>query len=325
MLRRTWKSEEAMLLLGAAHGFLASAPATPKQRALLEVVARRVGLDAVPPPVPPAGLTSLGLSERTEAIRLLLMLTCLGEEVRASHLDELAKLNRALKQKPSWPQTLRLGQRGQTTRATLALGRWAPDARALLRLVWRDEGLFGVLRAMRSAQGKGPPNPAVAARYAKLEKLPADTLGAAFWNHMRTRKLPMPGEAGGLPERGLHHDLMHVVTGLDTDARGEGRLAGVYTGATSRHPIAGADPFTFVMVALMTFELGFKVGPSFVGAERGVIEPAELFALIDVGGGVAINVISDWRFQDDFERPLGEVRRDLGLHPDGAMAMISSA
>jgi hypothetical protein len=220
---------------------------------------------------------------------------------------------------------LKHARAGRGTRATLAMANLAPDGKALLRIVWKEKGLLGVLRAMRSANGKSPPISEVSARYAALGQLPQDTLGFAFHAHMRTRTLPMPGEAGGLIEQAMHHDLMHVVTGCDTDARGEGRLAGFYAGATTRHPVKGADPFTFVMVALMTFQLGYKVGPSFVGTELGVVDPVELFSGIEVGVRVPHSPITDWRFQDDFATPLVEVRRRFGLHPEGMLAMFPRA
>ena len=70
----------------------------------------------------------------------------------------------------------------------------------------------------------------------------------------------------------------------------------------------------------MTFQLGYDVGPTFVGARRGVVDPRELLRFIELGGRVPFDLLRDWRFEDDFSRPLREVRQRFGFHADGAMA-----
>jgi hypothetical protein len=72
------------------------------------------------------------------------------------------------------------------------------------------------------------------------------------------------------------------------------------------------------MVGLLTFHLGYSVGPTFVGAERGVIDPAELLAFIELGSRVPFDVIQAWRFEEDLDKPLAEVRARFGLSPAGA-------
>lgn len=73
------------------------------------------------------------------------------------------------------------------------------------------------------------------------------------------------------------------------------------------------------MVALLTFHLDYRIGPTFVGAERGVIDSKELLALIELGGIVPIDLIQSWRFEEDLEKPLAEVRARFGLSPAGAL------
>jgi hypothetical protein len=313
LLNTTWDPGQAEYVLGLLHAWPAPAPA---QRTFVELATARL---AVAPS--DVSVESLGPARRPEALQLLLVLTCLGTEVKEAQLTALEKLNRQLPQPTPWLRILRHASAGRGKRATMALAPLSPDGKALLRLVWKREGLLGVIRAMLSTLGRGPKNAALAARYEKLGELPKDTLGHAFFVHMRSRKLPLPGEKGSLPELAMHHDLMHVLTGFDTDARGEGRLAGFYAGATSRHPVEGADAFAFVMVGLLTFHLGYDIGPTFVGAERGVVEPRELLRFIELGDRVPFDVLRAWRFEDDLARPLQEVRRRFGIHPDGALAM----
>jgi hypothetical protein len=40
--------------------------------------------------------------------------------------------------------------------------------------------------------------------------------------------MTFPSAPGGLPERMIHHDLMHVIDGDDTDPAGECELGGFY-------------------------------------------------------------------------------------------------
>ncbi len=314
LLNTKWESGQAEYLLALLERWGGDAPA---QRAFLELVRARLGVQ----PAAGATIDSLGPARRREVMEFLLVMTCLGAEVTDVQLFALDALNRQLTPRLPWPGILRHATSGRGKRATMAMAGLSPDGKALLRVVWKTEGVLGVVRALLSSLGRGPPNPALAARYEHLGTLPAETLGHAFFTHMRTRKLPMPGEKGSLPEVAMHHDLMHVLTGFETDARGEGRLAAFYAGAASRHPIDGADEFTFVMVGLMTFHLGYDIGPTFVGAKRGAVDPHELVRFIELGNGVPFNLLTDWSFAEDLPRPLREVRARFGIHPEGALAV----
>ncbi|MDP2273916.1 MAG: hypothetical protein Q8K32_24455 [Archangium sp.] len=314
LLNTKWESGQAEYLLALLERWGGDAPA---QRSFLELVRARLGVR----PAADVSIDSLGPARRREVLEFLLVMTCLGSEATDAQLSALELLNRQLTPRTPWPGIVRHAKAGRGKRATMTMAGLSPDGKALLRVVWKKEGVFGVVRALLSSLGRGPSNPTLAARYEQLGALPPNTLGHAFFTHMRSRKLPMPGEKGSLPEVAMHHDLMHVLTGFDTDARGEGRLAGFYAGATSRHPIAGADAFAFVMVGLMTFHLGYDIGPTFVGAEHGVVDPSELLRFIELGSRVPFNVLTDWSFAEDLPRPLREVRSRFGIHPDGALAM----
>jgi hypothetical protein len=317
-----WNEDEAGVLLGAMATMLSVKGATAQQRVMVAQVEKRLGrrmsglrpLDA---------LCTLSHSKQQIAMQLLICLSCFREELAEDDLRTLTLLNRKLKLKSPWVQTLALGRSGKTTRASLSIGRRSPDARALMQIVWREEGLLGLLRAMRNSSGKGPANHRVAAKYQSLDSMPAGTLGNAFFRHMKERKLALPGEPGGIIEQGLQHDMMHVVTGFDTDPKGESRLAAYYFGALTRHPIKGADPFALIMVALMTFQLGYKIGPAFVGAEHGAVDPAELFSIYELGQKVSFNVLTEWKIADDFAVPLAQVRQRFGLDAEGGVAMLA--
>lgn len=290
--------------------------ASPKRRSLFDALRERWGAE------PASAIEQQGLDAalRAEIFELLVAAICLNGTLAESDLAMLERFNRTLARPTPWPRILRLGRSGRSKLATLALSRVAPDGKALLRAVWRDAGVRGVVNALRSSFGRGPADAELASRYAALASAPDDSLGRAFFVHMRARGLPLPGERGSLPELAMHHDLMHVITGFDTDARGEARLAGFYNGAVSRHPVVGGDAFAFIIVALMTFELGYDIGPTFVRPERGAIDPIELIACIDAGARTQVDVLGAWNFREELTQPLRRARARLGIHPDGFLA-----
>ena len=80
-------------------------------------------------------------------------------------------------------------------------------------------------------------------------------LHPTFFDDFQARKLAFPGERGGMPERTVHHDFMHIINRYGTDAAGECELAELYAGSTP------GDSFTFIGIALATFHLGMAVSP----------------------------------------------------------------
>jgi hypothetical protein len=248
-----------------------------------------------------------------EAFRLTMIAVCLSGEPTDEAMRHLKSLNHSLPHPTPWVSIFDQARKGNTKRATMRMGLRSPDAKAMLPAVWRDGGVWGVFKAVAQAMGLGGENRELAERYRALADLDEASTGLAFYHHMRHRKLALPGEKGGIFERAIHHDMMHVITGFDTDARGEARLSAYYAGATSRHPIRGADPFTFILVGLMTFELGYNIGPSFVESKRGAVDPHEFFAILDLGHRAPVNILTDWDVRAALSLPLVDVRRTFGL------------
>lgn len=87
-------------------------------------------------------------------------------------------------------------------------------------------------------------DPPLAARFHTLAQLPAGTLGRRFHDDFTARGLALPGEPRGLPERMIHHDLMHVINDYGTDPAGECELAGFYAA------FCPGDSFTFMVIVM---------------------------------------------------------------------------
>ncbi len=315
-----WQTGEAATTMALLQAWMPSHQHTAMQKEFLTVTAellRAAGNET-------GGFAQLSPAARVEAFRFLVMLTCFGAEVAPSDLARLEAVNREFAIRSPWPQIIALARAGHSKRATLQMGQLSPDGKALLRQVWKYEGLLGVVKTALMTMDIAFVTPEVARRYANVATLAHDTLGGAFFSHMSARRLPLPGAKGSLPERALQHDWMHVVTGFDTDPRGESRLAGFYAGVTSVHKVEGTDPFTFVMVALMTFHLGYKVGPSFVLSDRNAVSPRELAEHFIQGTRSPRSPLDDWRFQDELALPLTEVRRTFALPAAGALLSSSA-
>jgi hypothetical protein len=322
MIREKWSSADAAVLLGSLQTWLLDVEATKQQQVFVKELGKRLGVESAGP-VELNRLKSLTPDQQKTALRTLVSLSCFRPQVSDTDLARLKELEKVLKPASVWPSVLSNGKKGRNKLVTMSIARCSPDAVSIMKQVRQKSGIFGVMKAMSSTFMKASYQPEMAKRYLALGDLPKDTLGYAFFHHMKSRNLGLPGEAGGVPEFGLQHDLTHVVTGFDTDARGESRLGGFYFGAVSRHPIEGADPFALIMVILMTFQLGYRIGPSFVAAEVGQVDPAEVLGCVDVGTRVPFNFLTDWNMQEDLYKPIAEVRAKFGMHRDGGMASIT--
>ena len=187
-----------------------------------------------------------------------------------------------------------------------ALASRSPDARRVFRRIWHEEGLLGVARAVVFVLGlhRDPP---LAARFHALADCPEGSFGRAVADHFHSRGITFPGEKNGMPERMVHHDLMHVLGGYDTDPAGECELAGFYAA------FADGDAFTFFVTVLATFHLGLRVSPSIVKPARGAFDPERAVAAFVRGRSVRIDVMGAWNYWELMPLPICEARARLGL------------
>lgn len=122
----------------------------------------------------------------------------------------------------------------------------------------------------------------------------------------------VPGERGGFPEAGLHHDFSHVLADHDTDPVGEIEVA-AFTSGYSRH-----RPFYVVLFAVMIFSAGIDVRPT-AGTgvtRRGILgDPGvarRMFAALERGATLEVDLSDRWDTWPYVEMPVEEVRRRIG-------------
>ena len=123
--------------------------------------------------------------------------------------------------------------------------------------------------------------------------------------------MTFPGEKNGMPERMVHHDLMHVLNGYDTNPAGECELAAFYAA------FADGDAFTFFVIVLATFHLGLRVSPAIVRPARGAFDPERAVAAFVRGRSVHVDVMGAWNYWELMPLPLSEARARLGLSLPG--------
>jgi ubiquinone biosynthesis protein Coq4 len=119
----------------------------------------------------------------------------------------------------------------------------------------------------------------------------------------------MPGEPFGFAWQ-VVHDMGHLLGDHDTDPVGEIEQAAFEAGYMRR------DPFFLIFATTMIFHLGFAVlGENpLIPTARGAFDPRRAARAYE--RGLACNVdLTDWDYWPHVDRPIAEVRRDLGIPP----------
>lgn len=288
----------------------ADGPARASGAALLRVAADTLE-QADPGAIPAAAADELAevfpsAAARRTLVDILLIPACIAGEVTVAGEARVRSFARALGVRSHWVGTLGALRRRNVLAVKLQLVRRSPDARRLFARTWSEDGLTGIWRALLFVLGRYT-DPVLAARFRALAQLPEGTLGRQLFADLTARGLNFPGEPGGLPERMLHHDLMHVANGYSTEPAGECEIAGFYAGSCP------GDPFTFIVIVLASFHLGLPVSPAAITPARGAFDPARVLAAFLRGRRLRVDVMGPWDYWALMPLPLAEVRIQLGI------------
>lgn len=156
-------------------------------------------------------------------------------------------------------------------------------------------------------------DPALAARYDALGKLPDSTFGKALWNFDRKNGYPFPGEPAALNAAfATPHDSTHVISGYDTSFRGE-ILVSTFTAAM--HPI---NPMAgHILPVIFNGHLGVRFNDVATPAHGG-FDPDEFWHAWARGADMAVDLFDPaWSVWDWVECDLEELRRDWNVTPPG--------
>lgn len=150
-------------------------------------------------------------------------------------------------------------------------------------------------------------NSELAHRYRQIGGLPEGTLGHALHRHYREREFAFAGEAGGVPEALVHHDIIHILSGYDTDFDGE-LQALAFTAGMRRE-----DPFSALFLVLLQFTAGYKVTPSGALAPRTLFDPDRILRALNRGRRTVIDFSGKKDFWDVMDQTITSLRAHYGV------------
>lgn len=154
---------------------------------------------------------------------------------------------------------------------------------------------------------------ALAARFAALERYPAESFGHAFWAHFRRNAYAFPGEAAGLNQAfSVPHDTVHVLTGFNTSPRGE-ILVSTFTAAMHpRWPMAG-----HVLPVIFSWHLQMEIN-AVAKSAAGALDPEMFWQAWAAGAAATVDTFApEFDFWAHAETPLPALRERWSIPAEG--------
>jgi hypothetical protein len=175
------------------------------------------------------------------------------------------------------------------------------------------KGPLGLAKSVLRMRGLTE-DPALAARYRAWGTLPEGTLGRGLFDFYNQHGFTFPGERGGFPEAGLYHDFSHLLGGYTTEPDGEVEVASFISGFKRERS------FYVVLFVALIFSAGVNMRPTttdFVTAgilgKPGMAE--RMFAAIERGSKVNVDLSDKWDYWAWIELPIDEVRQRMNILP----------
>ena len=182
------------------------------------------------------------------------------------------------------------------------------------RFVRNAKGFPGILRTALPILGLGGADESLYDRYRSLERCAKGTLGGAVYDHFVDNQFKFPGEVGGIPL--VFHDLGHVLAGYATDPQGEIQQAAFQAGYARR------DGFSFLLFGILQFHVGLRITPVAKGY-HGLFDVPRVLEALRRGALCKVDLSEDFDIFANKDRPLEEVRRELGIPPLEPVARAS--
>jgi hypothetical protein len=300
-----------LLVLRAMRGVaMADGAETAKERALLDVARAALGLpgdiEAEPLEASDPALADLDARERERVVQAMLLMAVMDGSAAVSEATLVASFAERLQVDDARVENLRQLADGRLRWMRFDLTRKGYAKEELLRTA-KEEGLAGLYRTFGPILGMAE-DPDLARRYIAMGELPAGTVGRAYFDLITKNDLSFPGEPNGIAERGMWHDMIHVVGGYPTSPVGEAEVVAFMAGFRKE------DPFFWLFTVALQFQVGVRISPFAPGVPNH-IDPRAFVLHHKRGSLVKIDLSTEWRFEDDWARPLVDVREELGVVP----------
>lgn len=307
--------EKSILLRAMRAVALADGTETPKERALLDVAREALGLardvaadiDSLAPLAPnDPSLARLSKQSRERVIQTMILMAIMDGAGAKSEADLVAAFAESLGVDDARVANLRqlAGDRVRYMRFDLTRKGYA---RVELERTAKEEGIAGIYKTFGPLVGLAT-DPDLARKYIAFGEKPEGTVGRAYFDLITKNDLSFPGEAGGLAERGLWHDMLHVIGGYEVDPVGEAEVVAFMAGFRRE------DPFFWLFTVALQFQVGLVISP-FAPGVPDVIDPRRFVLHNKRGSLVNADLSTDWPFHDDWDRPLADVRRRYNVVP----------
>jgi hypothetical protein len=288
---------------------------TDAERDLITTLARLHDMDIEPSSLEPITYEELARvvvdpHRRKRAVQLAIVTALVEGEPPAETEASVRELANALGIDEGGVDVLFEVSRG---RALIARFDMVRRARRSMR---RMKGFPGMFRFLMPLLGLGGSNPEAAARYRALEHCAPGTLGRAVFDHFDDNGFAFPGELKGFPEFGIFHDIGHVISGYSTDPQGEIQQAAFQAGFVRR------DGFVFLLFGILQFHLAMRITPVAQGYQ-GLFDVELVLRALQRGAACKVDFTQGYDLFGNKDRPLEEIRRELGVPPLEAVALAS--
>jgi hypothetical protein len=302
----------AMRQVALAGGGALSWTDTTSILAAARYLLRRPGLADIDtlPPIEPADL-AVSIPEREirqEAIKYLAVMALVHGALDSKKLARVLAYARALDVEEEYLTELVEAASGHIKWSLADMTR--QNMESITGKPWnRDGDVMAWLLPYAGANAQ----PALAARYEALGKLPDTRFGKVLWRFYKQNGYAFPGEPAALNARfATPHDSTHVISGYDTSARGE-ILVSTFTAAMHPvNPMAG-----HVLPVIFSWHLDIKIN-DIAKSARGGLDPDEFWHAWARGREIATDIFApDWQVWDWVERDLGALRAALGVTAAG--------
>lgn len=291
-----------------------------KEQAMLVASAELLGVDAEPRDLPTVSAAELaaavvGPSARVVALKACLVMAIVDGQISPEEWKVLSAFRGALAIDEAQLHSFHeLVHRHRQLSMHEFQRRLAAPQRGTL---YASEGWQGVMQffpqdvlsaALAHGSSAARENAELGLRYRQLGNLPDGTLGRELWRYYREREFAFAGEAGNVPETLVHHDIIHIISGYDSDFEGELQTLAFTAGMRQE------DPFSALFLVLLQFTAGFKVAPgeSVVGA-RVLFDPERVLQALERGRGTAVDFSQKHDFWDVMAQPIPDLRERFGV------------
>lgn len=277
----------------------------PLARDMIQAIQTHLlSLDVLIEPLPLIGPAELaqelqGDKYRQLALQFFILMPYLSMQVQKADVELVNHFAHALQLYPQTLQSLKYVEAGQLQ--WLLFSYTVRSAVELLPGNWLQKG-----KCILNAIHQYVRDPQVAEKYQSLETLPIGTLGRALFDYYRDCNLPLPGEKGSFSEILVPHDLIHLLSGLDTSPAGEIAVAGFEAGM-SRSQFG----FELLLEVILDFHLGLHF------TTMGILDPSHNQLIPDLvmrafvqGTKVRQDLFNpDWPFWHLLDQPITTIRQ----------------